>query len=158
MKKAEFIAHANLLGDHQIAERIQKELETEFIPDLYDKTMVKAFNDKYYEDGQDEEIEVDADLNVNLLKDKDFESSVDGDFEGEIQTELKQKAVEASNKRHQAEGYEMWFVCDECMLPIKEGHYRFDCQQCDNFSFCEKCYRRNTTHTHKFTKAKVPKG
>jgi hypothetical protein len=62
--------------------------------------MVKAFNDKYYEDGQDEEIEVDADLNVNLLKDKDFESSVDGDFEGEIQTELKQKAVEASNKRH----------------------------------------------------------
>ena len=100
MKKAEFIAHANLLGDHQIAERIQKELETEFIPDLYDKTMVKAFNDKYYEDGQDEEIEVDADLNVNLLKDKDFESSVDGDFEGEIQTELKQKAVEASNKRH----------------------------------------------------------
>lgn len=46
--------------------------------------MVKTFNDKYYEDGQDEEVEIDADLNLNLLKDKDFESSVDGDFEGEI--------------------------------------------------------------------------
>jgi hypothetical protein len=27
---------------------------------------------------------------------------------------------------------------------------------CDNFSFCEKCYKRNKTHFHKFTKAKVP--
>lgn len=59
-------------------------METDFIPDLYDKTMVKAFNEKYYEDAQDEEIVVDADLNLNLLKDRDFESSVDGDFENEI--------------------------------------------------------------------------
>lgn len=54
----------------------------------------------------------------------------------------------------------MWFVCDEpeCLKPIKEGHFRFDCQQCDNFTFCDKCYRKNTTHTHKFSKTKVPQG
>ena len=84
LKKAEFIAHANLETDHAIAERIQKELETEFIPDLYDKTMTKTFNEKYYENEGDEEMVVDPDLNINLLKDKDFESSVDGDFENEV--------------------------------------------------------------------------
>lgn len=54
----------------------------------------------------------------------------------------------------------MWFVCDEpeCLKPIKEGHFHFDCTQCDNFTFCEKCYRKNTSHTHKFSKSKVPLG
>ena len=52
----------------------------------------------------------------------------------------------------------MWFCCDACMQPIKELALRFDCQQCDNFTFCEKCYRKNTTHLHRFVKAKVPAG
>ena len=54
----------------------------------------------------------------------------------------------------------MWFVCDEpnCLQPIKEGHFRYDCAQCDNFTFCEKCYKKNQTHTHRFIKAKVATG
>ncbi len=50
---------------------------------MYDKAMQKTFNDKYYED-VDEHLEVDPDLNVNLLQDKDYESSVDGDFDNEV--------------------------------------------------------------------------
>jgi hypothetical protein len=46
--------------------------------------MTKTFNEKYYENEGDEEMVVDPDLNINLLKDKDFESSVDGDFENEV--------------------------------------------------------------------------
>lgn len=122
--------------------------------------MTKTFNEKYYDQNDDAEVEIDPDLNINLLKDKDFESSVDGDFEAEVGGDLKKKAVQSANKRHQDEGYAMWFVCDdqECLKPIKEGHFRFDCQQCDNFTFCEKCYRSNTTHVHKFNKSKVPAG
>ena len=52
----------------------------------------------------------------------------------------------------------MWFACDECLEPIRENHFRFDCQQCDNFSLCQPCYRKNQTHMHKFLKAKVPHG
>lgn len=47
LKKAEFIAHLD--DDPQIAERIQKELDTDFIPDVYDKSMTKTFGEKYYE-------------------------------------------------------------------------------------------------------------
>lgn len=100
LKKAEFIAHGNLETDKQIAERISKELETDFIPDLYDKTMSKTFNERYYDQQDDAEVEIDPDLNINLLKDKDFESSVDGDFEAEVGGDLKQKAVLSANKRH----------------------------------------------------------
>ena len=113
LKKAEFIAHANLSEDHQIVERIQKELETEFIPDVYDKTMSKTFNEKYYEQDSDQDMEPDPDLNVNLLKDKDVSDSVDGDFETEVNMEYKQKVVENANKLAQQSGYDTWFVCDE---------------------------------------------
>jgi len=62
--------------------------------------MTKTFNEKYYNHNDDAEIVVDPDLNVNLLKDKDFESSVDGDFEEKLGQELKQKVVTSANKRH----------------------------------------------------------
>jgi hypothetical protein len=50
--------------------------------------MTKTFNEKYYDHEQDE-MEVDPDLNVNLLKDRDFEESVEGDFEEEVQQNYK---------------------------------------------------------------------
>lgn len=49
-----------------------------------------------------------------------------------------------------------WFVCDGCTHPIEGGKLRFDCLVCDNFTFCDKCYKKNTTHLHKFQKQKVP--
>ena len=65
--------------------------------------MQKTFNDKYYEAEGDQEMEVDPDLNVNLLLDKDFESSLDGDFETEIVSKnLKKRAVEQANKNYEA--------------------------------------------------------
>ena len=55
------------------------------------------------------------------------------------------------------QGYETWFACDECYTAIDPLRYRFDCLVCKDFTFCEKCYRRNTKHTHKFKRTKVPK-
>ena len=52
----------------------------------------------------------------------------------------------------------MWFCCDFCMEPIEEGLLRFDCTKCDNFTLCMKCYKKNTTHLHRFKKQKVPPG
>jgi hypothetical protein len=45
---------------------VQKELETEFIPDLYDKAMGKMFNEKYYE-VEDEEAVEDDKVTLGLL-------------------------------------------------------------------------------------------
>ena len=58
----------------------------------------------------------------------------------------------------QEEGYDMWFCCDKCMQPIPEGMYHFDSTKLDNYTLCLKCYKKNKTITHKFTKGKVPRG
>lgn len=65
--------------DAQVIERVQKELETEFIPDLYDKAMGKMFNDKYYEVEEEEEVEDDK-LTLGLLQ----ENEAEGDLEAEM--------------------------------------------------------------------------
>jgi len=52
--------------------------------------------------------------------------------------------------------YETWFACDGCQKAIDGGEFRFDCTTCENFCFCEKCYKRNKDHLHKFNRAKVP--
>ena len=74
-------------------------------------------------------MEVDPDLNVNLLKDRDYEDSVDGDFEAEVQKNYKSQVVENANKKAEADGFDCWYVCDDpdCLKPIQEGKNRFDC-------------------------------
>ena len=44
------------------------------------------------------------------------------------------------------------------MEPIPELQFHFDCTRCDNFTFCQKCYKANKTHTHRFKKQKVALG
>ena len=61
------------------------------------------------------------------------------------------------DQKEAAAGYDTWHVCDECHKAIGIAQFKFDCQQCDNFTLCEKCFRRNTKHAHKFKKSKVPK-
>ena len=76
IKKADHLSKGNLFKDRNLLERVQKELETEFIPDVYDKTMAKMFGEKYYEDeaaaeDDDEEFDVEANkaIDLKLLKD-----------------------------------------------------------------------------------------
>jgi hypothetical protein len=50
--------------------KLEKEMNTVFIPELYDKAMDKAFDDKYMAESDDDQgLEQDKDLNINLLKD-----------------------------------------------------------------------------------------
>lgn len=51
LKKAEFVGGLGKLleSDRALLEKAEKELKTDFIPELYDKTMNKMFGEKYYE-------------------------------------------------------------------------------------------------------------
>lgn len=69
-----------------------------------------------------------------------------------------EKAQETAQNKLFEDGYDLWFCCDECMEAIPEQMYRFDCTKCENFTFCLKCYKANTSHSHKFKKQKVPLG
>lgn len=72
LKKAEFLAGASFLDDKKLLEKAEKELKTEFIPDLYDRAMAKVFDDKYYEqeDADIKKLEKKKTLNLKLLKDQ----------------------------------------------------------------------------------------
>mmetsp|Transcript_11976 Transcript_11976/g.20220 ORF Transcript_11976/g.20220 Transcript_11976/m.20220 type:complete len:247 (-) Transcript_11976:934-1674(-) len=61
-----------MLDDKRLLEKAERELQTEFIPDLYDKTMDALFNDDYYQasDVQAEDLENDCDIDMRLLNDK----------------------------------------------------------------------------------------
>jgi type III secretion system FlhB-like substrate exporter len=59
-----------IFNDRRLLEKAEKELNTEFIPDLYDKTMEAIFDEKYYETAIDgKEIELNKDIDIQLMKD-----------------------------------------------------------------------------------------
>lgn len=74
IKKADHLSKGNLFNDKAMLERVQKELETDFIPDVYDKTMAKMFGSKYYEDEvvdqEEDEFDIEANkaIDLKLLK------------------------------------------------------------------------------------------
>ncbi len=75
LKKAEFLGgfkSGSMLQDKALLEKAEKELRTEFIPELYDRTMQKMFGEKYYEDEEEENLEGQKQkkLNLKLLKDE----------------------------------------------------------------------------------------
>ena len=173
LKKAEFLSGANISSDKRLLEKFEKELKTEFIPELYDKSMDKVFDDKYYDnvEGKKEKKKMKKlkQLDLKLLKDQfdqvdkdeggeeEDQKSEDSEEMREIYERELTKSLKAQvQKQEQEEEDNEWFVCDNCTKPIQAGKARFDCQQCDNYTFCEKCYKKNKTHLHRFTKQFVP--
>ena len=49
LRKAEMLSGMSVEGDKRLLEKMEKELKTEFIPELYDRAMEKMFDDRYYE-------------------------------------------------------------------------------------------------------------
>lgn len=101
--------------------------------------MTKMFGDKYYEASDDDakEAEKNKAIDMNLLKDEESDASADPeDYERMVAEPLKERAIAQTNQRMEEEGFNLWFVCDQCLKPIPEEMFRFDCAQCDNFTFC----------------------
>lgn len=85
LKKTEFVAGnissteatkdgkaVGFMSDRKLLERAEKELNTDFIPDLYDKTMAALFDESYYkaEDVDGENLEKTKDIDVQLMNDQ----------------------------------------------------------------------------------------
>lgn len=71
LKKAEFLAGKLEHNDKKLLDKVEKELNSEFIPDLYDKAMDQVFDEKYYqdEDKDGENLEDQKDINLKLIND-----------------------------------------------------------------------------------------
>jgi len=138
---------------------------------LYDKSFNKVFDEKYYENADEgaKETEQNKNLNQQLLKDEEFnedEEKVEAenaeenqkDYELELAQPFKEHAKTNLNDQMANDGFDMWYACDECTQSIPVGKFHFDCLECNDFTFCLKCYKKNKTHTHKFKKSKVNTG
>lgn len=68
-----------MIEDKRLLDKIEKELKTEFIPELYDKTMEKMFDQKYYEE-QDEgakQAVKSKQIDIKLAHDEDISSEIE---------------------------------------------------------------------------------
>ena len=126
-----------------VASTIRPEtFEEDFDPAEYDQQMENMFDDKYYEEADnpeidEEDIERVQENDVDVLR---IEKTV------EIPPPLREGTVEGT-----------WWCCDGCSNGILENHWRFDCQECPNFTLCEGC-RGKVIHGHRLKKLKVPLG
>jgi protein KRI1 len=89
LKKTEFIAgnftndeNKSILTNKKLLEKAERELQTEFIPDLYDKAMEQIFDEKYYaaQDEQADDISDQPDINFALLNDGKIEDVVESEL------------------------------------------------------------------------------
>ena len=179
LKKAEFLAGKLDQNDKKLLDKVEKELNTEFIPDMYDKAMNNIFDEAYYKVEEEEDLEQQQDINMKLMDDQFEEIGRDGgeseddyvsnEGEGDQEKVLEERQQKKQKKYEEylaksvkkqvddqeaAEGYDTWYACDGCHRAIGPGEYRYDCTVCPDFTFCEKCYKQNTTHLHKFKRIK----
>jgi len=148
-------------------------LDDEFNPEAHDSAMQKAFGEKYYnkEEKRPEEIRKVDHEDLQLPEDVgiDLEASADEEEEEEdneepmeqdadkagVADEYMKEIEQIANEYLGGDG--LWWLCDECEKPIKEGKNRYDCVVCDNFTLCGTC-KKEIGHNHKLRKMLVPVG
>ena len=60
-----------------------------------------------------------------------------------------------TNQAPTTDAHSLWFYCDICTKGIKPLKFRFECEQCPDFTICKKC-KGSQKHAHKLKKFKVP--
>ncbi|KJP89545.1 hypothetical protein AK88_00756 [Plasmodium fragile] len=72
--------------------------------------------------------------------------------------EKKKKKKKKATDEHSGTGEnsnDLWFLCDECNVPISPLSYVYECTFCDNFAVCKPCFKK-ITHEHDLKKLVVP--
>lgn len=183
IKEAEFIAGSESIGK-KIAKELETEFDPDLYDKIMSKAFDdEYYNQEDEKEKVFEKTVVDDYAEVVRYDDKPKDESEDKEMEGEgegdnevqenkgISNEKQQPVLKDEQLKHlkkktevkqafkqlEEEGdYDIWYACDGCIKPIKPGKFRFDCKICDNFTFCQTCFRNNETHVHPFKKKKVP--
>ena len=81
LKKTEILSGTKVSSgsSKHLLEKIEKELKTDFIPELYDRAMEKMFDEKYYEaeDEDGEKIATAKDIDMKLMADEEIPDDVE---------------------------------------------------------------------------------
>ena len=136
-----------IAGTEKIGELLEEFENKDFNMDEFDKKMNDIFNKEYYnKELDDEEIE-----------------KFDAKQERHLKLEEKEENEEQNNNDdnnaddNENNENELWFYCDSCKKPLKEGKIKYECKTCEDYTLCKKCFKK-IGHEHQMKKDIVPAG
>ena len=132
-----------IAGTEKIGELLEEFENKDFNMDEFDQKMNEIFNKEYYnKELDDEEIEkFDAKQERHLNLEEKEENN-----------DEKENNYEDDNNEN-----ELWFYCDSCKKPLKEGKIKYECKTCEDYTLCKKCFKK-MGHEHQMKKDIVPNG
>ncbi len=126
-----------IAGTEKIGELLEEFENKDFNMDEFDEKMNEIFNKEYYnKELDDEEIEK---------------------FDAKQERHLKLDEKEEEENKDENNENELWFYCDSCKKPLKEGKIKYECKTCEDYTLCKKCYKK-MGHEHQMKKDIVPAG
>ena len=126
-----------IAGTEKIGELLEEFENKDFNMDEFDEKMNDIFNKEYYnKELDDEEIEK---------------------FDAKQERHLKLDEKEEEDNNDENNENELWFYCDSCKKPLKEGKIKYECKTCEDYTLCKKCYKK-MGHEHQMKKDIVPAG
>ncbi|EAR96396.3 KRI1 family carboxy-terminal protein (macronuclear) [Tetrahymena thermophila SB210] len=110
------------------------------------------------EDDMDEELDENNDIQIAQQDDdKDNVLNVKTNIPLAIKKNLKDNEIQAMTQSDKGEdGLYLWWYCDNCKKGIQPGQFRFDCQECPDYTLCKIC-NEGQFHDHPLKKQIVPK-
>ena len=115
--------------------------------DEFDQKMNDIFNKEYYnKELDDEEIE-----KFNAKQERHLQLEEKEEEQNNEENENDNNNEEENNEN------ELWFYCDSCKKPLKEGKIKYECKTCEDYTLCKKCFKK-IGHEHKMKKDIVPAG
>jgi hypothetical protein len=88
----------------------------------------------------------------NIVYKKNHESDTNSNHNNENEENENENNNEGDNNDD-----ELWFYCDSCKKPLKEGKIKYECKTCEDYTLCKKCYK-SKGHEHQRKKDIVPAG
>ena len=135
-----------IAGTEKIGELLEEFENKDFNMDEFDQKMNEIFNKEYYN------------------KELDDEEMEKFDAKQERHLQLEEKEEEQNNEENNEENgneedneNQLWFYCDSCKKPLKEGKIKYECKTCEDYTLCKKCYKK-IGHEHSMKKDIVPAG
>ena len=128
-----------IAGTEKIGELLEEFENKDFNMDEFDEKMNDIFNKEYYN------------------KELDDEEMEKFDAKQERHLKLDEKEEEEENNDEGNNEDELWFYCDSCKKPLKEGKIKYECKTCEDYTLCKKCFKK-IGHEHQMKKDIVPAG
>ena len=142
-----------IAGTEKIGELLEEFENKDFNMDEFDQKMNEIFDKEYYnKELDDEEIEKFDAKQERHLKLEEKEENENND-----ENENNNENIDNNDYDNYNNEDELWFYCDSCKKPLKEGKIKYECKTCEDYTLCKKCYKK-MGHEHQMKKNIVPAG